>query len=478
MTTAAHGDASWLADEQAALRRVAMLVAGAADPRTAFEAVTAEASQLLGLPILTLMKFEPGRSATVMAATSDRTFRVGTNIPLDGPSALATMLETRRFVRIDSYEGMAGTIAARLRAAGAQAGYAAPIVVDGELWGAMTAVQTVPGVFEDAERRLADFTELIAIAISNADARDDLRRLAAEQAALRRVATLVARGSTGEGFFSVVAEEVRRLFAVPHVATVRFEQRDAVVVGAAGGNPFIALDGHWALDGPSVCAEVLDTGRPARKDEYRGLGGTVAGVARTAGFTSVAGAPIVVDGRVWGAMVAVSSADRLPDRSEVRLAGFTELIATAISNAATRAELIASRARIVTAGDEASPADRAQPARRHPAAADRARARRPDPARPRFEEAVTAVRRVSRDSQDDLGSVLEEIREISRGLHPCPAGPARPAAARSRRSRADRRSPSSCEVSGPRAARAGRGRDVLRRCPRRSPTRSSTRARR
>ena len=150
-----------------------------------------------------------------MAATSERTFPVGFHIP-------AGRAERARDDARDGASGshrlamrsMPGTIAARLREAGARAGYGAPIVVDGRIWGAMTAVETAV-LADDAEDRLAKFTELIAIAISNAEARDALSRLAAEQASLRRVATLVARGSAGEEFFSVVAEEVRQLFDVP-----------------------------------------------------------------------------------------------------------------------------------------------------------------------------------------------------------------------------------------------------------------------
>ncbi len=438
-----------LAEEQAALRRVATLVAGAADPLAVFDAVTREASRVLETPILTLMRFEPDGTATVMAATSDLTFPVGFNITLDGPSVLATMLETGRSARIDSYEHVPGTIAARLRAAGARAGYGAPIVVDGTIWGAMTAVQTAAALVDDAENRLANFTELIAIAISNAQARDDVSRLAAEQASLRRVATLVAQGSAGEGFFSVVAAEVKELYDVPDVAIVRFEQRDVVVVGAAGGNPFIPLEGRWSLDGPSVCAQVLDTGRPARIDAYGDLGGTVAVTAQTAGFQSVAGAPIIVDGRVWGAIVVVSSSDPLPERSEVQVAGYTELVATAISNAAAQGELIASRARIVAASHEAS---RRVERNLHDGIQQRLIALSLDVQTLRTnvpQEDSPQHERLDRLA-GDLEFVLDEVREISRGLHPALLGRRGlrpPLQALARRSPV----PIELRVSGPRA---------------------------
>jgi signal transduction histidine kinase len=417
MKPAARDDIVWLAEEQAALRRVAMLVAGASDPSTVFDVVTREASELLDLPVLTLMRFEPDGTVTVMAAVSNDAFGVGANITLDGPSVIATILETGRPARIDSYDGVPGGVAARLRSVGAKAGYGVPITVHGKLWGTMAAVHTAETLPDDAEERLANFTELIAAAISNAQARDDLSRLVAEQTSLRRVATLVARGDTGEGFLSVVAEEVQELFDVPDVAIVRYEQRGVVVVGAAGENPFIPLEGRWPLDGPSVCALVLDSGRPARIDGYRDLDGAVAEIAQKAGFRSVAGAPIVADDRVWGAIVVVSSTDPLPDRAEVRVAEFTELVATAISNATTHAELIASRARIVTASDEAR---RRIERDLHDGIQQRLIALALDVQTIRAgvsEERSTQHERLER-LEKDLESVFEEVREISQGLHP------------------------------------------------------------
>ena len=417
MRPVASVDIERLVEEQAALRRVATLVASTPDPQAVLEMVTREASRVLDLPVLTLMRFEPDGTATVMAEASNSPFRAGANFALDGPSVMSRIAETGRPARIDSYEGLPGAVAARLRSAGARAGYGVPVLVDGKLWGAMAAVQTAEVPFGDAEERLANFTELIAIAISNAQARDDLRRLAAEQASLRRVATLVAHGPTREGLFSVVAAEVQRLFDVPDVAIVRFEQREVVVVGAAGGNAFIPLGGRWRLDGPSVCASVLDSGRPTRRDEYGGLSGGVADIAQKAGFESVAGAPIVVDDRVWGAIVVVSSSGPLPDRSEVRVAEYTELVAAAISNETTRTALIASRARIVSASDEAR---RRVERDLHDGIQQRLIALTLDVQTLRgqaFKEASPQSDGLKRLA-GDLGLVIKEVREISRGLHP------------------------------------------------------------
>ena len=142
---AAVDDIERLGEEQAALRRVATLAAGALDPRAVFDLVTLEASQLLDLPVLTLLRFEPDGTATVMAAASDLHFPLGANIELDGPSVIASILETGQPARVDSYEGLPGVVAARLRSSGARAGFGVPIVADGKLWGAMAAVQTSRG---------------------------------------------------------------------------------------------------------------------------------------------------------------------------------------------------------------------------------------------------------------------------------------------------------------------------------------------
>jgi signal transduction histidine kinase len=99
---------------------------------------------------------------------------------------------------------------------------------------------------------------------------------------------------------------------------------------------------------------VLCVGRPARIDGYAdGSSGAVGPVVRVAGFRSVAGAPVFVEGRLWGMVAASSRREQpLPSNTEARLASFTELVATAVANAEGRAELMASRVRIVAAADE------------------------------------------------------------------------------------------------------------------------------
>src|SRR6476659_177754 len=168
-----------------------------------------------------------------------------------------------------------------------------------------------------------------------ADPHKELRRLVEEQAALRRVATLVASGAPSADVFSAVAQEVAQVLQLMNAAVGRYDQDGSTMTLLAvyGEHPDTFRPGsRWPLDGSSVSAEVLRTGRPARIENYAAVPGTLAAEAREHGFSRVAGAPIVVDGRVWGVIATSSSDAPLPDHLEDRLAEFTELVATAIAN--------------------------------------------------------------------------------------------------------------------------------------------------
>ncbi|MDX6713788.1 MAG: hypothetical protein QOH30_346, partial [Baekduia sp.] len=153
--------------------------------------------------------------------------------------------------------------------------------------------------------------------------------LAAREGALRRVATLVARGAASADVFAAIAREVGNVIGLPLVAVWRYERdATATVIGAWSEqpHPFEAGTG-WPLDGAAIGAQVRKTGRPARIEDLAEVPGTIADAARQAGIRSGAAAPIIVDGEVWGAMSA-DSTDRepLPDDIEDRLAEFTELV--------------------------------------------------------------------------------------------------------------------------------------------------------
>jgi signal transduction histidine kinase len=230
-------------------------------------------------------------------------------------------------------------------------------VVDGHLWGVViassAAEQPLPA---STESRIADFTELAATAISNTQAWAETRALADEQAALRRVATLAAQGVLSDTLFAVVTEEVGRLLGTDLAALLRAEAGDAVAPvatwSAAGHHPDVA--GRWPLGGDDVATTIARTGRPARIDDWSGARGRIAEIARDQlGACSSVGSPIVVEGRLWGMLLVHSTRAReLPPASEKRLTNFTELVATAISNAESRTALTASRARLVAAADE------------------------------------------------------------------------------------------------------------------------------
>jgi PAS domain S-box-containing protein len=339
----AQDDLRSLADEQAALRRVATLVAQGSKPAEVFAAVAEGVAEILDVPAISMIRFEADASATKIAGWGESPFPVGERWALDDPSVMASVMQTGRPARIDDYASVAGAHAKLVREAGICSGVGAPVVVDGKSWGAVIAFATEPETFStDAESRLARFTELVATAIANAQARDDLRQLADEQAALRRVATLIAAEATPTAVFSAVAKEVAETLDVPLTALVRFEaDATATQVGVWGEeNPF-PLGTSWPLDEQSVSGQVWHSGRPARVDDYDEVsGGIAATLAREAGIHTAVGAPVLVDGRPWGVMMALSTAQKpIPAGTEDRLAAFTELVATAIANTQARDEL-------------------------------------------------------------------------------------------------------------------------------------------
>lgn len=181
--------------------------------------------------------------------------------------------------------------------------------------------------------------------------------LAEQQAALRRVATLVARGVSPAEIYPRAVVELSRGLAVQNATLLRYAPEGAyVVVGARdeNGEPIMPKGQYLSLEGDNVAALIHRDGAPARMDSYEGAEGPTAQLIRGLGLTSAVGAPIVVDGRLWGALIVGSAQpDRLTADTEQRIGDFAYLIATAIANAETRAELTASRARIVTAADQA-----------------------------------------------------------------------------------------------------------------------------
>jgi signal transduction histidine kinase len=416
----AAAEARGLLESQAALRRVATLVAGGVPPSEVFECVAEVVGRFRAIEGARMVRYDADGGATVIAAwpTSDAELSTGTRLTLDGESLTATVLRTGRPARMDGYTNLPGSIAAVLGEARVRSAVGAPIVVAGRLWGLMTAAsrQSEP-IPAGTESRIAEFTELVAMAISNAEARTQLEQGAAEQAALRRVATLVARGTPPGAVFAAVAEEIARILDVESAGVVRYEaDATATLVASWGDAPLPPVDSNWALEGESVTSRVFRTQRPARMEDYSHADGPIAAEARRLGPRAVVGAPIGISGRVWGAALAFAGAGPLSSDAEGRIANFAELIGIAISNAETRSELSASRARVVAAADatrrqlERDLHDGIQQRLVGLALKARTAAMTTRPCgKLRNELGLVA---------EGLGAALDELREISRGIHP------------------------------------------------------------
>jgi signal transduction histidine kinase len=347
-----------LASREGSLRRIATLVAGGAASTDVFAAIAREVAQVLGAALVVIWRYEPDRPASVFGAWSDRPhpFQAGTSWPVEEHTAAALLPEVGRPARIEDFGAIGGAIPDAIREAGMGSGTGAAIIVAGEFWGVMgVAVEEGVPLPDHIEDRLAEFTELVATTISNSASRQELARLADEQAALRRVATLVAREASAAEVFAAVAEELGRLLDVVATRMVRYEQDDTATVIASWGRRahVLPVGTHLPLGGVNVITMVARNGRSARIDDYSEATGTIAAFGRQLDARGVVGTPIVVAGRLWGAMVVSSRQEEsLPIGTETSIGEFTDLVAVAISNVQARSDLAASRARIVAATDE------------------------------------------------------------------------------------------------------------------------------
>jgi signal transduction histidine kinase len=241
-------------------------------------------------------------------------------------------------------------------------------------------------------------------------------QIADEQAALRRVATLVARGALPAEVLTAVTLEAVRLLQADCATMNRYGPNGTVAVVAAWSDTGVAVPvgARQKLGGPNIQTTVFHTRRPARIDDYSAASGAIAETHRALGLRAAVGVPVSVEGRLWGVMMAGSRAGLLPAGTEARLAGFTELAATAIANAEAQAALTASRARIVATAD-----------------ATRRRIERNlhDGAQQRLVSLALNLRAAqatatpgTREQLDQLAAglddVLQELREIAHGLHP------------------------------------------------------------
>jgi signal transduction histidine kinase len=422
-----------LAEQQAALRRVATLVAREVAPTEVFAAVTGELARRLEVHHCTLFRYESDDTATLLATRHDGGLieaAVGQRFSFQGDNLARLVFDTGRAARMDSHDNASGLAAAHIRRLGIRSAVGAPIIVGAHVWGvAIVGSSASEPLPPDTEARIANFADLVATAIANAATRDELQTsrgslagLATHQSALRRVATLVARGASPSDVFAMVTEEMARCLNAGNAGLGRFEDDEVVVLAVSQFDQdmkYVPVVGERiALEGDNFLARVFRTGAPARVDssESQKAPGTIAARVRELGLGCTVAVPIVVDGRVWGA-ATVGAAQSLPPNTEARIGDFADLVATAIANAATRDELIASRARIVAAADEA-----------------RRRFERDlhDGAQQRLvslglelraaEAYVPADRQELKEQMSRLvtsvAEVSAEVQEISRGIHP------------------------------------------------------------
>jgi signal transduction histidine kinase/PAS domain-containing protein len=283
-------------------------------------------------------------------------------------------------------------------------------------------------LFQAIGRRLADaldrllmFRDLRKAHQMVEASRDELHQLAEEQAALRRIATLVAQTVSLSEVFESVTREVGLLCRADLARMGRYEP-DGTVTGVAGwsrsGDRELAVGTRFADEGLGIAALARQTSRPVRVDSFADGSGPIAREARALGIRASVGCPILVEGRLWGVIAAASRGDaRFPAGTESQIAAFTHLVATAIANAESRAELIASRARVVAAADEA---------RRHVVRDLH------DGAQQRLVHTVVTLKLAQLAQREDdataealVAQALEhaeaanaELRELAHGLHP------------------------------------------------------------
>ncbi len=357
--TNAEAQVRSLAEEQAALRRVAALIAQEPSPDQVFATVAHEVGRLLAVENTKIYRYEADGTATSLADWGEPvTATVGTRMNVEGEDLAARVLMTRRPARVDDYAKATGAPAVRARELGIRFAVGIPIIVEGRLWGVMIAAtrQAEPLPVE-AESRIGQFTQLVATAIANADARAEVARLAEEQAALRRVATLVARGAPPAAVFEAVATETAKVLDSETVSLLRYEPDATAIVIVAQSAPRPVLPSRIGLriplEGENVAAEVMRTRAPARIDDWAVAAGSMAEISRESGIRASVGVPIFVEGSLWGLLAAGWVRDPPPSDTEVRMKRFAELADTAIANAESRAQLTASRARVLAAGDDA-----------------------------------------------------------------------------------------------------------------------------
>jgi signal transduction histidine kinase/23S rRNA pseudoU1915 N3-methylase RlmH len=309
----ARAKAEQLANQQAALRRVAELAAKGVPAEQVLGAVAAEASALAGVTFTTVLRYERDGSTEIMALSgSPSGLAPGMRAAADGDGAVQRVWWTRRPAHIDDLGAMSGQWPRIAHGSGFSSSAAVPIVIRGDLWGVLVAVGREEPIRAAVRDDLAGFADLAGTVIAATQARQELRALADEQVALRRIADLVAHGADLDEVFGAVTTEASKLLGGLPAALQRHEGDESATTVAACG----------------------------------------VGAAATVRATIDLAVPVNVEGRVWGTLTVDATASAIPAGTEERLQQFAELAAAAIANAENKAQLKASRARVVATADE------------------------------------------------------------------------------------------------------------------------------
>jgi signal transduction histidine kinase len=341
-----HRSGRLLADEQAALRRVAELSAGGVPYPHVLRAIVVEASRLFDDTVVSMAESES--EAGEVTGAWRRTAVAGSTT--DGPPAAdrspeedtvaRRVLVTGEPARVVDDSGSAATPVARA--------VGVPVRVEGRTRGALVVTGGLASLPPGTEDRLEQFAHVAATTLTAARSRDALGRLAREQAALRRVAELVARGAALAEVFDAVAAEASRL--LDGVVTDLFRFDDGLATIVAARSP-VSVGVSTPIDEDTAIGRLRRAGGPLRLSTMAGT--ARADEARELGIEVVVGVPVIVEGQVWGALISSTPGDPLPADTENQLAEFAELAAAAIANAENKAKLRASRARVVATADEA-----------------------------------------------------------------------------------------------------------------------------
>jgi PAS domain S-box-containing protein len=353
------------AQERAALQRVAALVAQGTPPGEVFQAVTAELRALLGVAACVLARYESDGTATILSDNVDigTGLAPGTVLRFVTGTAGAMVRESASAVANGDVTELPSPLRERAERLGVTEAVKVPVMVDGQVWGYLSASwrDIAP---PEVESRMTRFTELVTMAINNADGRtrldaslERLAEYAEEEAALRRVATAVAAGAPTTEVFDAVTVELRRLLDIESAVLERFEDDGmATVVALCDPQGLLSGDGkigsRLSTENGNLVAKVRRSNRAELLGSYDDESSLVITELGGAGLMGAVGVPVKVAGVQWG-MAAVAWRRPVTRDLESRLAEFTGLLSIAIGNADSRERLAASRLRVITAADQA-----------------------------------------------------------------------------------------------------------------------------